>query len=312
MASVLITGAAGFVGSHLVDSHIQRGDQVIGVDNLATGSLQNIAHLSSNKQFTFINHDISQGVPSELPNVEKVYHFASPASPPRYLNLPLETMAVNTEGTRHLLEFSKSSGARILFASTSEVYGDPLVHPQVETYWGNVNPIGPRSVYDEAKRYGETLLALYQRMDWADTAIIRIFNTYGPRLDPEDGRVVSSFLRDALRGKPLPIFGNGTQTRSFCFVSDLVNGIMRMMDSGHHGPVNLGNPNEFTLLELAAIVGEVLQINPELEFFDLPQDDPKQRKPDISLAKSVLNWEPTVQLREGLVTTAAWMKEHIN
>lgn len=312
MSKVLVTGAAGFVGSHLVDAHLQLGDEVIGVDNFSTGSPKNISHLTNNPQFRFIEHDISQGIPTDIKTVSKIYHFASPASPPRYMKLPLETMAVNTEGTRHLLNLAQQTNARILFASTSEIYGDPLVHPQVETYWGNVNPIGPRSIYDEAKRFGETLLALYQRMEWADTAIIRIFNTYGPRLDPDDGRVVSSFIREALQGRALPIFGDGTQTRSFCYVSDLVSGVVAMMESGNHGPINLGNPNEFTLLELAKVVSEVTKTEMNLKYFELPEDDPKQRQPNISKAKNLLGWEPKVQLREGLAETASWMASRIN
>jgi dTDP-glucose 4,6-dehydratase len=221
-------------------------------------------------------------------------------------------MAANTNATQILLEHVRQTGGRLLFASTSEIYGDPLEHPQKETYWGNVNPIGPRSVYDEAKRFGETLLSLYRRENWANVAIIRIFNTYGPRLDPEDGRVVSSFIRDALKGKPLQIFGDGTQTRSFCYVSDLISGIILMMDSDLVGPVNLGNPNEFTLLELAELVAKTTGTTPKVEHLPLPQDDPKMRRPDISFAKAKLNWEPKIQLEEGLELTSKWMKSFLN
>lgn len=310
MSKVLVTGAAGFLGSNLTDALISQGHEVVGVDNFCTGSKSNIVHLKDSKQFDFFDHDISKGIvefSTDTP-FEFIYHMASPASPPRYMALSLETMHVNTTATEYLLNYAKENGSRLLFASTSEIYGDPLIHPQKEDYWGNVNPIGPRSIYDEAKRFGETLLALYQREGWANTAIIRIFNTYGPRLDPDDGRVVSSFLRDGIRGKSLPIFGDGTQTRSFCYVDDLVAGIIATMESGISGPVNLGNPNEFTLLELATKVGEVLGIDPKLEFHPLPTDDPKMRRPDISYAKEILNWEPKIQLAEGLEKTAEWMK----
>ena len=313
MAKILVTGAAGFLGSHLVDELIKEGHLVFGVDNFCTGSEQNIAHLKENKNFRFSKSDISIGIPEDfLQEYDQVFHLASPASPPRYLALPKETMAVNTTATQVLLNHVQKTGGRLLFASTSEVYGDPLEHPQKETYWGNVNPIGPRSVYDEAKRFGETLLSLYGRENWANVAIIRIFNTYGPRLDPEDGRVVSSFVRDALLGKPLQIFGDGTQTRSFCYVSDLISGVISMMNSDLSGPVNLGNPKEFTLLELAQLVGEITGTKPALEYLPLPQDDPKMRRPDISLAREKLNWEPIIQLEQGLNFTADWMKSFLN
>jgi dTDP-glucose 4,6-dehydratase len=313
VAKILITGAAGFLGSHLVDELLKQGNSVFGVDNFCTGSEQNIAHLKENKNFKFSKSDISKGIPEDFfQEYDQVFHLASPASPPRYLALPKETMSVNTTATQVLLDHVQQTGGRLLFASTSEVYGDPLEHPQKETYWGNVNPIGPRSVYDEAKRFGETLLSLYSRENWASVAIIRIFNTYGPRLDPEDGRVVSSFVRDALLGKSLQIFGDGTQTRSFCYVSDLISGIISMMNSELSGPVNLGNPNEFTLLELAQLVGEITGTKPTLEYLPLPQDDPKMRRPDISLAREKLNWEPIIQLEQGLNFTAAWMKSFLN
>ncbi len=310
MRKILVTGSAGFLGSNLCSVLTKQGHEVHGLDNLSTGSKRNIESLAKSKNFFFYDADLTLGLPKDLElRFDYIYHFASPASPPRYLALALETIAVNTTGTKILLDHVKKHGGRILFASTSEIYGDPLQHPQNESYWGNVNPIGPRSVYDEAKRLGETLVSLYQRNGWAETSLIRIFNTYGPHLDPDDGRVVSSFLRDGILGKPLKVFGDGTQTRSFCFVDDLIDGIVMTMEKGFTGPVNLGNPNEFTLLELAKKVGRVLGINPNLEFQELPQDDPKQRKPDISLATTKLGWKPTVELDAGLEITASWMKK---
>ena len=312
MANVLVTGAAGFLGSHLVDALLAAGHQVTGVDNFCTGNKQNLAHLKDTKEFNFQELDVSQGL-GKVSNskFDFIYHLASPASPPFYMKLAMETMQVNTTGTQHLLEYAKANGARLLFASTSEIYGDPNEHPQRESYWGNVNPIGPRSIYDEAKRFGETLLAHYDREGLADTVIIRIFNTYGPRMDPNDGRVVSSFLRDGILGKPLQMFGDGKQTRSFCYVSDLIAGIMAAMESGISGPVNLGNPNEFSLLELATKVGETLNVEPVIEFQELPVDDPKMRCPDISYAKSALGWEPKIELSEGLALTADWLKTQL-
>ena len=310
MRKILVTGSAGFLGSNLCSVLIKQGHEVYGLDNLSTGSKRNLEPLANSKNFFFYDADLTLGLPKDLElRFDYIYHFASPASPPRYLALALETIAVNTTGTKILLDHVKKHGGRILFASTSEIYGDPLQHPQNESYWGNVNPIGPRSVYDEAKRLGETLVSLYQRNGWAETSLIRIFNTYRPHLDPDDGRVVSSFLRDGILGKPLKVFGDGTQTRSFCFVDDLIDGIVMTMEKGFIGPVNLGNPNEFTLLELAKKVGRVLGINPNLEFQELPQDDPKQRKPDISLATTKLGWKPTVELDAGLEITASWMKK---
>ncbi len=309
MAKVLVTGAAGFVGSHLVDSLLSDGLEVVGVDNFSTGNPTNISHLTNNKNFTIVERDIVAGL-GELENVEfsQIFHLASPASPPHYMRLAIETMHVNTAATELLLQHATKQGSRLLFASTSEIYGDPHEHPQRESYWGNVNPIGPRSIYDEAKRFGETLLSHFHRSENTDTVIVRIFNTYGPRMDPDDGRVVSSFIRDGIKGKSFQVFGDGKQTRSFCFVSDLVAGLRAAMDSGIPGPVNLGNPNEFTLLELATEVGKVLDIEPVLEFKELPIDDPKQRQPDISHAKSAMNWEPRIELAEGLQLTADWMK----
>jgi dTDP-glucose 4,6-dehydratase len=312
MAKVLVTGAAGFVGSHLVDSLLSDGHEVFGIDNFCTGSPANIAHLSDNKNFTFLERDIITGL-GEFVDIkfDQIFHMASPASPPRYMELAIETMHVNTTATEKLLEHATKNGSRILFASTSEIYGDPHEHPQRESYWGNVNPIGPRSIYDEAKRFGETLLSHFHRSEKTNTVIVRIFNTYGPRMDPDDGRVVSSFVRDGIKGKPFQVFGDGKQTRSFCFVSDLVAGLRAAMESGITGPANLGNPNEFTLLELADQVGQALEMEPELEFKELPIDDPKQRQPDISYAKSALNWEPKIELAEGLQLTADWMKTQI-
>lgn len=312
MAKVLVTGAAGFVGSNLVDSLLSDGCEVFGIDNFCTGSPANIAHLPGNKNFTFLERDITTGLGDfESIKFDQIFHMASPASPPRYMELAIETMHVNTTATELLLQHATKHGSRLLFASTSEIYGDPHEHPQRESYWGNVNPIGPRSIYDEAKRFGETLLSHFHRSEGTDTVIVRIFNTYGPRMDPDDGRVVSSFIRDGIKGKPFPVFGDGKQTRSFCFVSDLVAGLRAAMDSGISGPVNLGNPNEFTLLELATQVGEVLGIEPALEFGELPIDDPKQRQPDISYAKAALNWEPKIELTEGLQLTADWMKTQL-
>ena len=313
MAKVLVTGAGGFVGSHLVDSLLSDDHEVFGVDNFSTGNQANIAHLADNKNFTFVERDIVTGL-GELASVkfDQIFHMASPASPPHYMRLAIETMHVNTKGTELLLQHATKHGSRLLFASTSEIYGDPHEHPQRESYWGNVNPIGPRSVYDEAKRFGETYVSFFQRVHSVSAVIVRIFNTYGPRMDPNDGRVVSSFIRDGIQGLPFQVFGDGKQTRSFCFVSDLVAGLRVAMDSGITGPVNLGNPNEFTLLELSTQVGKVLNVEPVLEFKELPIDDPKQRQPDISYAKSELNWEPKIELAEGLQLTADWMRNQLN
>ena len=312
MAKVLVTGASGFVASHLVDSLLSDGHEVVGVDNFSTGNQGNVAHLADNKSFRFVELDVVTGLGIlEDVKFDQIFHLASPASPPHYMRLAIETMHVNTTATELLLQHATKHRSRLLFASTSEIYGDPHEHPQRESYWGNVNPIGPRSVYDEAKRFGETFVSHFHRSKGTDTVIVRIFNTYGPRMDPDDGRVVSSFIRDGIKGKPFLVFGDGKQTRSFCFVSDLVAGLRASMDSGIAGPVNLGNPNEFTLLELATHVGKVLDIDPVLEFKELPIDDPKQRQPDISYAKSALNWEPKIELAEGLQITADWMKTRL-
>ena len=303
---VLITGAAGFIGSNLAKAHLEQGDEVHGVDNLSTGQMRNIDHLEG---LNFINSSVSESISSLPRRVDVVYHFASPASPEKYMAQALNTMEVNTTGTLNLLNYAASEGSRLIFASTSEIYGDPLESPQQENYWGNVNPIGPRSVYDEAKRFGETLVAHFQREKLANAGIIRIFNTYGPNMDPYDGRVVSNFIRQALQGKPLTMYGSGEQTRSFCYIDDLVRGIMAMAQSNQPGPINLGNPEERTLLNLAEIVLEITNSTSTLEFRDLPEDDPKQRCPDITKAKTLLDWQPTVDIRAGIRSTADWISK---
>jgi dTDP-glucose 4,6-dehydratase len=301
MATCVVTGGSGFLGSHLCDELLARGNRVICVDNFETGSLANIGHLR-HPEFVFLHQDITEPFFIAEP-VDFVYHFASPASPIDYLRLPLHTLKVGSYGTHHALGLAKRHRARFLTASTSEVYGDPQVHPQPESYWGHVNPIGPRGVYDEAKRYAEALTMAYHRQQGVDTAIVRIFNTYGPRMRPHDGRAIPTFLRQALQDRPITVFGDGSQTRSFTYVDDLVEGILRLAESGHHDPVNVGNPNEFTLLELAHAVIEVTGSRSEIVFEALPTDDPQVRQPDISLARELLGWEPTVQLREGLRRT---------
>jgi dTDP-glucose 4,6-dehydratase len=301
---VIITGVAGFIGSSLAKAHLDQGDEVIGVDNFCTGKQRNLDLLQG---LNFINANIMECIALLPENADIIYHFASPASPEKYIAQALNTMEVNTTGTLRLLDYSRQAGARLVFASTSEVYGDPLVSPQHETYWGNVNPIGPRSVYDEAKRFGETLIAHYQREGLADAAIVRIFNTYGPKMDPYDGRVVSNFIRQALQGKPLTIYGSGEQTRSFCYIDDLVRGIQALGKSNVSGPVNLGNPEERTLLNLAGLVIETTKSTSTLEFLSLPEDDPKQRRPDISQARQLLSWEPEVDIVSGISRTADWI-----
>jgi dTDP-glucose 4,6-dehydratase len=301
MATCLVTGGAGFLGSHLCEELLGRGHRVICVDNVETGSLANIAHLRT-PEFRFLQADIIEPYFVDEP-VGFVYHFASPASPIDYLRLPLHTLKVGSYGTHHTLGLAKAHRARFLTASTSEVYGDPKVHPQPESYWGHVNPIGPRGVYDEAKRYAEALTMAYHRQQGVDTAIVRIFNTYCPRMRPHDGRAIPTFLRQALQDRPITVFGDGSQTRSFCFVSDLVDGIIRLAESGYHHPVNVGNPNEFTLLELAHAVIEVTGSRSEIVHEALPVDDPQVRRPDISLAREILGWEPKVDLLEGLRRT---------
>ena len=302
MPTCLVTGGAGFLGSHLCDELLARGHRVICVDNLETGSLANIAHIRDRERFTHLGFDIIDSYFVEEP-VDFVYHLASPASPIDYLRLPLHTLKVGSYGTHHTLGLAKAKRARFLLASTSEVYGDPLEHPQTEAYWGHVNPIGPRGVYDEAKRYAEALTMAYHRQQGVDTAIVRIFNTYGSRMRPHDGRAIPTFLRQALGNRPITVFGDGSQTRSFCFVSDLIRGLIALAESGYHDPVNIGNPKEFTLLELAKTVIEVTGSRSEIVYEALPTDDPQVRQPDISLAREILGWEPRVELREGLERT---------
>jgi len=301
MTTCLVTGGAGFLGSHLCDELLRRGHRVICVDNVETGSLANIEHIRA-PEFRFLQADIIEPYFVDEP-VDVVYHFASPASPIDYLRLPLHTLKVGSYGTHHTLGLAKAHRARFVTASTSEVYGDPKVHPQPESYWGHVNPIGPRGVYDEAKRYAEALTMAYHRQQGVDTGIVRIFNTYGPRMRPRDGRAIPTFLRQALQDRPITVFGDGSQTRSFCFVSDLIDGIIRLAESGYHYPVNIGNPNEYTLLELAHAVIEVTGSRSEIVHEALPEDDPQVRQPDISLAREILGWEPRIELHEGLRRT---------
>lgn len=305
---VLLTGAAGFIGSHLADRFLAQGHELVSVDNFATGRRQNLARQLDHPNAVFVEHDVSEplGVDGAI---DWILHFASPASPPKYHALAIETLRVNSEGTRLLLELAVQKRASFFLASTSEVYGDPLVHPQPETYWGNVNPIGPRSVYDEAKRYAEAMTMAYARSQGVDVRVIRIFNTYGPRMDSEDGRVVTNFIAQALRGEPLTIYGDGSQTRSFQYVDDLVEGIFRLMGTPYHRPVNLGNPEEYTVLELAHLVQALTGSETPLEFRELPEDDPKQRRPDISVARELLGWEPRVPVREGLERTIEYFRQ---
>ncbi len=304
---VVVTGAAGFLGSHLCERLVGRGDEVVGVDNLLTGRIDNLADLFGQERFTFQHHNVSSYVHVPGP-VDAVLHFASPASPKDYLELPIQTLKVGSLGTHNLLGLAKDKQARFLLASTSEVYGDPEVHPQPEEYWGHVNPVGPRGVYDEAKRFAEAITMAYHRFHGVDVRIVRIFNTFGPRLRPADGRVVSNFLVQALTGKPITIYGDGSQTRSFCYVDDEVEGILALLGSDHVGPVNVGNPNEFTVAELARLVIEVTGSSSEVVHEALPVDDPARRRPDISLAQSLFGWEPRVSLREGLERTAQWLR----
>jgi dTDP-glucose 4,6-dehydratase len=308
---VLLTGAAGFLGSHLAERLLKEGCEVIGVDNLSTGQRRNLDRLLAHPGFHFLQADVTRPLEVEGP-LDWVLHFASPASPPRYLKLPIATLLVNAEGTRHLLDLALRKGARFFLASTSEVYGDPLVHPQPETYWGNVNPIGPRSIYDEGKRYAEALTTAYHRAYGVPVRIVRIFNSYGPFMDPQDGRVVSNFIVQALKGEPLTVFGDGSQTRSFCYVDDLIEGIRRLMEVDYPYPVNLGNPEEYRVLELAQLVKELTGSSSPITFLPLPEDDPRQRRPDITLARELLSWEPKVPVREGLSRTIAYFKELLN
>jgi dTDP-glucose 4,6-dehydratase len=305
---LVVLGGAGFLGSHLCDHLLARGDEVVCVDDFSTGRPTNVAHLAGRDGFSLVESDITRSIPVDGA-VTGVFNMASPASPPDYLSRPLETLAVGSEGTRRGLELAHGHRARFLMASTSEVYGDPEAHPQTESYWGHVNPVGPRSVYDEAKRFSEALTMAHHRALGTDVAIVRIFNTYGPRLRPDDGRVVSNFLLQAMRGEPLTIFGDGTQTRSLCYVDDEVRGLIALFDSDLVGPVNIGNPDEYTILELAQTVVSLLGSTSEIIHLPLPVDDPTRRRPDISLALAELGWEPSTQLREGLARTAAFLAE---
>jgi dTDP-glucose 4,6-dehydratase len=308
MARIVVTGGAGFIGSHLCESLLGRGDEVVAVDNLSTGRLQNVATFETHANFTFIRADVVQELPVDGA-VDGVLHFASPASPPEYLAMPLETLDVGSIGTRRALELARRNNARFLVASTSEIYGDPHVHPQPESYNGNVDPTGTRAVYDEAKRFAETLTTTYRRQFDVNTGIVRIFNTYGPRLAPADGRVVSNFLVQAIDGSPLTVYGDGSQTRSFCFVSDEVAGILALFDSAIAEPVNIGNPIELSMLELAETVREVTGSRSEIVFEPLPAGDPVRRRPDITRARELLGWSPSVDLRDGLARTHDWYLE---
>lgn len=308
---VLITGAAGFLGSHLCDRFLKEGYEVIGMDNLLTGNIHNIEHLFPVKEFQFYHHDVTKFV--HVPGtIDYILHFASPASPIDYLKMPIQTLKVGALGTHNLLGLAKAKGARILVASTSEVYGDPLIHPQTEEYWGNVNPIGPRGVYDEAKRFMESITMAYHNFHNVETRIIRIFNTYGPRMRLDDGRALPTFMSQALRGEDVTVYGDGSQTRSFCYVDDLVEGIYRLLLSDYHKPVNIGNPSEITLLQFAEEILELTGSQSKIVFEPLPQDDPKQRQPDITKAKSILGWEPKVDRSEGLKRTLEYFQEHIS
>jgi dTDP-glucose 4,6-dehydratase len=306
----LVTGAAGFLGSHLTDLLLARGHQVIGVDNFITGNKANLAHLKSNPAFKFLKCDVTKSFTVAGP-VQYVWHFASPASPIDYLKIPIETLTVGSYGTKNALDLARQKKARFLVASTSEVYGDPLVHPQTEAYWGNVNPIGPRGCYDEAKRFAEAITMAYHRVHQMETRIVRIFNTYGPRMRLDDGRVVPAFISQALTNQPITVFGNGKQTRSFCYVSDLLEGIYRLMMSEHHLPVNIGNPREMTMLEFAAAIIKATGAKSKIIHQPLPQDDPQQRKPDISKARKLLKWQPQVDLNTGMAQTIAYFRTKV-
>lgn len=306
---VLVTGAAGFLGSHLTDRLLADGNIVLGVDNLSTGDLENLVHLRHEPAFSFEQRDICE--PFDPGPVDYVFNFASPASPPQYMRLGIETLRAGSLGTENLLRIAENSNAPFLHASTSECYGDPLDHPQAESYWGNVNPIGPRSVYDEGKRYAEALVMAYNRYRNVNTHLVRIFNTYGPRLNPEDGRVISNFVTQALRGVPLTIYGDGSQSRSFCYVSDLIEGIVRLSRTEEHLPVNIGNPSEFTVLECAQTVLEVTGSSSEMRYEPALEDDPSRRRPDITRARELLGWEPRIDLREGLELSLPYFRERI-
>ncbi len=306
---ILVTGAAGFLGSHLTDRLLSEGHSVLGVDNLSTGAAENLAHLAGEPRFRFEERDICGSF--DPGPVDYVFNMASPASPPEYLRLGIETLRVGSVGAENTLAIAERYHAGHLHASTSECYGDPLVHPQPESYWGNVNPVGPRSVYDESKRFAEAMVMAYHRSRGVNTHLVRIFNTYGPRLHPGNGRVISNFVMQALRGEPLTIYGDGSQTRSFCYVDDLIEGIMRLSRSDEHLPVNIGNPEEFTILECAQTVLQVTGSKSELRFVELPVDDPTRRRPDITKARNLLGWEPRVRLKEGLAKSLDFFKSHV-
>ena len=306
----VVTGAAGFLGSHLCDRLVERGDEVVGIDNLITGRLENLAHLDGHERFRFQRHDVSDPVVVDGP-VDAVLHLASPASPADFDRIPIQILKVGSRGTHHLLGLAMEKASRFFLASTSEVYGDPLEHPQRETYWGNVNPIGPRGVYDEAKRFAEAMAMAYHRHHGVDVRIVRIFNTFGPRMRADDGRAVSNFLVQALQGKPLTVYGDGSQTRSFCYVDDEVRGFLALLDSEHVGPVNIGNPAEYTVRQLAELAIEVTGSSSEIINEPLPVDDPARRRPDITLARELLGWEPEVDLRTGLERTAEWFRAEL-
>jgi nucleoside-diphosphate-sugar epimerase len=313
MKKVLVAGGAGFLGSHLCEAFLDKGYEVVCIDNLCTGRRQNIAGLESNTRFTFVEHDVIQPLPDSV-TAEKydiIANLASPASPPVYTTLALETLLAGALGTKQLLDLAEKQAARFLQASTSEVYGEPQVHPQVESYWGNVNPYGARSMYDEAKRYGEALIWVYRTQHGVNTGIARIFNTYGPHMDPRDGRVVSNFIVQALRGEPLTMYGEGKQTRSFCYVADQIEGLVRLAESDAEGPVNIGNPTETTLLNLAEQVIALTKSKSQIVYKELPKDDPSRRNPDISLAKKLLGWQPKVTLEEGLKQTIEYYRSQI-
>jgi len=310
MARVVITGGAGFLGSHLCDRLLDRGDEVVVLDNLSTGAVANVEHLFERPGFTFVEHDVSTYLWVPGP-VDLVMHFASPASPVDYLELPIQTLKVGSLGTHNTLGLAKAKGAKYFLASTSEVYGDPEIHPQPETYWGHVNPIGPRGVYDEAKRFAEAMTMAYHRVHYLDVRIVRIFNVYGPRMRPGDGRVVSNFLVQALKGEPLTVYGDGSQSRSFCYVDDEIRGFLALLDADTTGPLNIGNPGEFTMLELADLVLEVTGSSSQVVFEDLPVDDPKQRKPDLTRTSAELGWKPEIALREGLQATAEYFRRRL-
>jgi len=311
MKRIVITGAAGFLGSHLSDRFIKEGYEIIGIDNFLTGDVKNIEHLFPLKEFTFLNHDVTKfvHVPGE---VDYVLHFASPASPIDYLKMPIQTLKVGSLGTHNMLGLSKDKGARMLIASTSEVYGDPLVHPQHEEYWGNVNPIGPRGVYDEAKRFQEAITMAYHTYHGVETRIVRIFNTYGPRMRVNDGRALPAFFSQAIQGKDITVFGDGSQTRSFCYVDDLIEGIYRLLLSDYHLPVNIGNPHEITIKQAAEEVVKLTNSKSKLIYLDLPKDDPKVRQPDISRAKEILDWAPKISRSEGFSLTYEYFKKVVD